>query len=302
MVPGLTPPIAAIRTTITCHRHVLSTMPTKRGFAPLVAYCLASSLSPGRLRHKFGRNIFATTGLCPTGTAAGSDRNIASVSTVVPMLRHVRGVNVPLLIRNRIARTSVSVFSHRTHFVRDIVRPLHRHLATLGIIFRRVAAGSTTSCIHSKGRQLTTAVAPRRLVFGHGRVLINNIHPRLCYLPVLGHGVRRRTLHRLITDNFGQMFLNASSTPRTHRHGRDDYNYTNYFGTPATLNDCTAIFRRVGTLRRFRTFYSMGNPRFCNLPIGSAFVRLMHRRRRITRDVTLASSALIPFLTKRAMH
>lgn len=234
---------------------------------------MASGARPRRVFTTGTTRFIGTIGCCPTKTAAGSSSKIASVHGYSTIFTTVRRTSLPLLLRNRIARTTISVFSHRGMFVRARLVPLQRHFPGLQVILRRVAAARTMSCI-LRASHVTTAVAPRRLLCDHVTLFRKKLQPRCCYLPILGQRARHRTLIGTTASNGPGFFLNASDTPRPHRTGRDSYNYTNYFSTLRTLRLCTRTFRTTRTLSGLRTFTDFCNPSFCRLPHGASAVAL----------------------------
>lgn len=144
IMPNLKPPVTTTELALAYRQRVLDSGFGGLGFEPLMTLYLTDNMPPEEIdRASASGRVFAVK-YYPAGATTNSDFGVTDIRNVIPTLRRMAEVGMPLLIHGEVTDPAVDIFDRERAFIEGELRTVLEQVATLKV--RALAAGRWLRC------------------------------------------------------------------------------------------------------------------------------------------------------------
>jgi dihydroorotase len=295
VMPNLAPPVTDIAAARAYRRRIIDALPAGADFTPLITCYLTDTTDPDEVARGYAEGVFAAVKLYPAHATTNSAFGVTDMDRVLPVLEHMAGIGMPLLIHGEVTDPEIDVFDREAVFIDRVLDPLRRRLPELRIVLEHITTEEAAQYVAGGGRNLAATVTAHHLVINRNAIFAGGIRPHLYCLPIAKRERHRLALRRAAVSGDPHFFLGTDSAPHAASTKETACGCAGIFTAPCALETYAEVFEEEGALARLEAFASLNGPQFYRLPPNEARIVLRREISTAPDRIGEGSDAVVPF-------
>jgi len=270
-MPNLVPPVTTVAMALAYRERILAHVPAalvERGFDPLMTLYLTDSTRVediDDIRASQGRVLGCK--LYPAGATTNSHFGVTSVAKIMPVLRRMEELHVPLLVHGEVVDPAVDPFDREKEFLSRELVPLLAALPALRVVLEHVTTKEAVDFVLAQGPNVAATITPQHLLYDRSALFQGGLRPHMYCLPVLKRGNPHRTaLLGAIKSKSPKFFLGTDSAPHYQSDKEKDCGCAGCFSAMTAIELYAEAFDQVDALDGLEAFACHNGADFYRLP------------------------------------
>ena len=186
---------------------------------------------------------------------------------MLPALRAMAELKVPLLVHGEVTDASVDVFDREAEFIRRKLVPLLDRVPDLRVVMEHITTADAADFVANRaGANVAATVTPQHMLLNRNALFVGGLRPHAYCLPVLKRERHREAVAAAATSGSAKFFLGTDSAPHA-RHAKEAAcGCAGVYSAPIALALYATAFEAAGALDRLEAFASFNGPDFYGLP------------------------------------
>ncbi|MCB9684217.1 MAG: dihydroorotase [Alphaproteobacteria bacterium] len=277
VMPNLVPPVTSIDDALAYRERIQAAMPEGSTAEPLLTAYLTDRTDPEELRRGYAQGVWVAAKLYPAKATTNSDAGVTDVSRILPALRVMAEIGMPLLVHGEVTRSEVDVFDREATFLREVLGPLLDELTDLRCVVEHATTRAAVDFVAARGPRVGATITPHHLWWNRNALFDGGLRPHAYCLPVLKREEDRRALREAATSGDASFFAGTDSAPHAISAKEKDCGCAGVFNAPTAVAGYAAVFDEEGALHRLRGFLSEHGAAFYGLAPRADTVRIVRR-------------------------
>jgi dihydroorotase len=299
VMPNLVPPVSDVAAARAYRERIVAALPPElpgaAEFTPLMTCYLTDTTDPAEVARGHAEGVFTAVKLYPAHATTHSAHGVTDIDRVMPVLEHMAGLGMPLLVHGEVTDPDVDVFDREAVFIGRVLDPLRRRLPDLRIVLEHVTTEEAVAYVSGGGPNLAATITAHHLVINRNAIFAGGIRPHLYCLPIAKREKHRLALRRAATSGNPAFFLGTDSAPHAVPTKETACGCAGIFSAPAALEIYAEVFEEEAALDRFEAFASLNGPKFYRLPVNERRVTLRREAWTAPQSVGEGDLAVQPF-------
>mmetsp|Transcript_7325 Transcript_7325/g.25173 ORF Transcript_7325/g.25173 Transcript_7325/m.25173 type:complete len:274 (-) Transcript_7325:1921-2742(-) len=239
----------------------------------------------------------------PAGATTNSGAGVkeTELEKVLPTLKAMEEVGMPLLCHGESTDPTVDVFDREATWVRNVLAPLVDLLPNLKIVMEHITTKEGVEFVQNARKGVCGTLTVQHLLLNRNALFsyggAGGLRPHHYCLPVLKREEHRKALVAAATSGSSKFFAGTDSAPHTVDKKECSCGCAGCFTAPAALELYAQLFEAEGKLENLEGFVSHHGADFYGLPRNSTSVKLEKATWTIPAAVEVAgSSPVVPFM------
>uniref|UniRef100_A0A7S0VIZ1 Dihydroorotase, mitochondrial n=1 Tax=Polytomella parva TaxID=51329 RepID=A0A7S0VIZ1_9CHLO len=306
VMPNLAPPVTTTTAALAYRQRILDALahpvapsstavPSKHSFTPLMTLYLTDSTSPDEIhRAKASGAVFACK-LYPAGATTNSDSGVTDIAKVLPALKAMAQVGLPLLVHGEVTDAHVDMFDREAVFIQQRLVPLLNQLPELKVVMEHITTRDAAEFVLAAPANVAATVTPQHLLLNRNALLAGGLRPHAYCLPVLKRETHRQAVLAAVASGSKKFFLGTDSAPHARGLKEAACGCAGMYSAPVSLAHYAAAFEAAGALDKLEAFASFNGPDFYGLPRNKDTVTLAKtRRNKVPDSYVYGNTVVIP--------
>ena len=299
VMPNLAPPVSDVAAARAYRGRIAAALPPKlpgaAEFTPLMTCYLTDTTDPAEVARGHEEGVFTAVKLYPAHATTHSAHGVTDIDRVMPVLEHMAGLGMPLLIHGEVTDPAVDVFDREAVFIERVLDPLRRRLPELRIVLEHVTTEEAALYVGAGGPNLAATITAHHLVINRNAIFAGGIRPHLYCLPIAKREKHRLALRRAATSGSPAFFLGTDSAPHAIPTKETACGCAGIFTAPAALEIYAEVFEEENALNRLEAFAALNGPAFYRLPVNERRVTLRRDPWTVPERIGEGDLAVAPF-------
>ena len=138
IMPNLQPPIITTDEALAYRERIMAALPGGRAFDPLMTLYLTDLTPPQEIEKAACREEVIGVKLYPAGATTNSEAGVTDIARVLPTLRVMADLGMPLLVHGEVTDSSVDIFDRERVFIERVLEPLVEDVPELRVVFEHI--------------------------------------------------------------------------------------------------------------------------------------------------------------------
>lgn len=294
VMPNLKPPVTSLALAAAYRERILAARPAGSDFDPLMTLYLTDNLSPSEIASAYDSGLVQAVKYYPAGATTNSDSGVTSMDKVMPALRRMAEIGMPLLIHGEVTDEHVDIFDREKQFIDTLLAPLCEELPALRVVLEHITTGDAVQFVEQAPSNVAATITAHHLLFNRNHLLAGAVRPHFYCLPILKRSTHQEQLLKAATSGSGKFFLGTDSAPHARPAKETSCGCAGIYSAPAALELYAEIFDAAGALDKLEGFASHFGPDFYGLPRHSSKVTLEKREWTLPKSYAYEGDELIP--------
>lgn len=295
VMPNLNPAVTTTDLALAYKQRIVAAIPEGLIFNPLMTLYLTEATPISEIeKAKESGEIFAVK-LYPAGATTNSSAGVTSIEKVIPILKKMAELSMPLLIHAEVTQHDVDVFDREIVFMEKVLRPLIDKVSNLHIVVEHVTTAEMADFVISAGDRVAATLTPQHLRYNRNALLVGGIHPHHFCLPVLKRERHRLRLREIVASGHPRFFLGTDSAPHIQSAKESGCGCAGIFSGHCAIEIYAEIFEELNALEHFEAFASLNGPRFYGLEPNQEEISLVKSPWMVPDTLPLGNSKVVPF-------
>jgi len=273
-MPNLKPPVTTTEQALKYREQILKNVPQGIKFEPLMTLYLTDKTTPKEIYRAKKKGIIACK-YYPAGATTNSDAGVTDIKNVIPTLKAMAKVGMPLLIHSEVADQDVDVFDRESVFIDKILRPLIKQIPNLKIVMEHITTSTAVDFVLSAPDNVAATITCHHLLYNRNAIFKGGLRPHMYCLPVLKREQHRQALLTAIRSGSKKFFLGTDSAAHLKTAKEASCGCAGVFSAVAAIELYAEAFEEAGALDKFEAFASFNGPDFYGLPRNTTKIRLV---------------------------
>jgi dihydroorotase len=295
VMPNLVPPVSDVAAARAYRERIVAALPAGSEFTPLMTCYLTDTTDPAEVARGHAEGVFTAVKLYPAHATTHSAHGVTDIDRVMPVLEHMAGLEMPLLIHGEVTDPEVDVFDREAVFIERVLDPLRRRLPELRIVLEHVTTEEAVAFVGAGGPNLAATITAHHLVINRNAIFAGGIRPHLYCLPIAKREKHRLALRRAATSGSPSFFLGTDSAPHAIPTKETACGCAGIFSAPAALEIYAEVFEEEAALDRLEAFAALNGPAFYRLPVNERRVTLRRENWMVPERIGDGDNAIAPF-------
>ncbi|MBV8466921.1 MAG: dihydroorotase, partial [Burkholderiales bacterium] len=256
-------------------QRILAALPAGMSFEPLMTLYLTDVTPPDEIVRVKESGFVKALKLYPAGATTNSDAGVTDFDKVIPTLRVMAELGVPLLVHGEVTDPSVDVFDREAVFIDRVMRPLLDKLPSLKVVFEHITTKQAANFVWSAGENVAATITAHHLLMNRNAIFTGGIRPHHYCLPVLKREIHREALVEVATSGNPKFFLGTDSAPHAQSTKEAACGCAGMYTANNGIELYAEAFESAGALDRLEGFASRHGPLFYGLPANSDSITLV---------------------------
>ena len=296
VMPNLKPPVTTTALAAEYRKRVMAALPDETRFTPLMTLYLTDATPPEEIIRAKESGIIFGVKLYPAGATTNSSDGVTDIQKVIPTLKTMAEVGLPLLIHAETTASEVDVFDREAHFMETLLKPLLEQVPELRVVVEHVTTADMADFVIGAGERVAATLTPQHLLYNRNALLVGGIHPHLFCLPILKRERHRERLCEIVSSGHQRFFLGTDSAPHPQGAKESGCGCAGIFSGHCAIEIYAEIFEGLGALQHLEGFASTHGPAFYGLPQNSDTITLEKRSWTVPKSLPMGSQQVIPLL------
>ncbi|MFV2074059.1 MAG: dihydroorotase [Thermoanaerobaculales bacterium] len=293
VMPNLNPPVTSADQAVAYRERILSALPEGSDFKPLMTLYLTDLTSPEEVERATEAGVVAVK-LYPAGATTNSEAGVTDLERVMPVLRAMEDLGLPLLVHGEVADPGVDIFDREQAFIERVLDSLLARRRNLRLVFEHITTREAVAWILAAPPRVGATITPHHLLLDRNAIFRGGLNPHHFCLPVLKRGRHREALVWAATSGNPRFFLGTDSAPHARHAKESGSGCAGIFSAHAALEICAEVFDTVGALDRLEAFTSFNGADFYGLPRNRGQVALVREPWNVPETYGFGNQEIVP--------
>jgi dihydroorotase len=266
VMPNLTPPVTTSAMTAAYRKRVVSAIPDRVSFTPLMTCYLTDDTDPSDLVSGHAEGVFTAAKLYPAHATTNSQHGVTDIEKIYPVLEAMADHGIPLLTHGEITRPDVDIFDREKGFIDEVLVPIMERFRRLKVVMEHITTEQGAQVVRSYRDRMGATITPQHLLYNRNAIFQGGLRPHMYCLPVLKREPHRLALRAAATSGERNFFLGTDTAPHLRHLKEATCGCAGVFSAPVAIQAYLRIFAEEGALDRFEAFASLNGPAFYGLP------------------------------------
>lgn len=164
-MPNLKPPVVSTADALAYRERILAARPADSDFTPLMTLYLTDRTAPEEIDAALASGAVFAVKLYPAGATTNSDSGVTDVARVLPTLRRMAEVGMPLCVHGEVTDKEVDVFEREPVFLERVLRPLLAEVPTLRVVLEHITTKEAVDFVLAAGENVAATITPQHLLY-----------------------------------------------------------------------------------------------------------------------------------------
>lgn len=278
IMPNLVPPVATMAQADAYRARILSALPAKAQFEPLMTLYLTETTDAADVAAAHASGLIKAVKLYPAGATTNSHGGVRDFNKVMPVLEKMAEIGLPLCTHGEVTTPEVDIFDREAVFIDTVLDPLRRRLPELRVVMEHITTEEGVAYA-GQGANLAATITTHHLILNRNHLLVGGIKPHYYCLPVAKREKHRVALRRAATSGQSAYFLGTDSAPHIDALKEHACGCAGCFTATNTMPLLAHVFEEDGALDRLEAFTSQNGANFYGLPQNEAWITLVKSAR-----------------------
>jgi dihydroorotase len=274
IMPNLVPPVATMAQADAYRARILSALPAKAQFEPLMTLYLTETTDAADVAAAHASGLIKAVKLYPAGATTNSHGGVRDFNKVMPVLEKMAEIGLPLCTHGEVTTPEVDIFDREAVFIDTVLDPLRRRLPELRVVMEHITTEEGVAYA-GQGANLAATITTHHLILNRNHLLVGGIKPHYYCLPVAKREKHRLALRRAATSGHSAYFLGTDSAPHIDALKEHACGCAGCFTATNTMPLLAHVFEEDGALDRLEAFTSQNGANFYGLPQNEARITLV---------------------------
>lgn len=294
IMPNLQPPITTTDEALAYRGRIIGALPEGRAFDPLMTLYLTDLTSPQEIEKAAGRGEIVGVKLYPAGATTNSEAGVTDIARVLPTLRAMAELEVPLLVHGEVTDGLVDIFDREKVFIDRVLEPLVEALPNLRVVFEHITTAEAVAWVLSAAPSVAATITPHHLLLDRNAIFAGGLSPHHYCLPVLKRDRHREALVWAATSGNPRFFLGTDSAPHPRHLKQATHGCAGIFSAHAALELYAEAFENAGALDKLEAFASHHGADFYRLARNKETVTLVQEEWTVPASYSFGDHELVP--------
>jgi dihydroorotase len=295
IMPNLKPPVRTVAEAAEYRQRILAALPAGMDFEPLMTLYLTDVTPPDEIVRVKESGFVKALKLYPAGATTNSDAGVTDFDKVIPTLRVMAELGVPLLVHGEVTDPAIDVFDREAVFIDRVMRPLLDKLPSLKVVFEHITTKQAANFVWSAGDNVAATITAHHLLMNRNAIFTGGIRPHHYCLPVLKREIHREALVEVATSGNPKFFLGTDSAPHAQSTKEAACGCAGMYTANNGIELYAEAFEAVGALDRLEGFASRHGPLFYGLPANGDTITLVKEATEVPASLPyLPNDPLVP--------
>jgi dihydroorotase len=240
--------------------------------------------------------------LYPAGATTNSDSGVTRLEQLAPVLATMEQLGLPLLVHGEVTDASIDIFDREAVFIETRLKPLLRDFPKLKLVLEHITTAEAADFVLAAGDNVAATITAHHLLFNRNDMLAGGIRPHYYCLPILKRNRHQQALIAAATSGSSKFFLGTDSAPHPQHSKQSACGCAGCYTAYAALELYAEVFEQAAALDKLEGFASLHGPRFYQLAVNSARVRLRKASWPAPRQLSMGEDILYPLRAGDTMH
>mmetsp|Transcript_15474 Transcript_15474/g.33619 ORF Transcript_15474/g.33619 Transcript_15474/m.33619 type:complete len:350 (-) Transcript_15474:2-1051(-) len=302
IMPNLVPPVVSVEDAEKYRERIQAAIPPGVSFEPMMTLYLTGSTTPDDIRAAAATGFVKAVKWYPAGATTNSDAGLpeTKVDLVLPTLKAMAEIGLPLLCHGESTDPTVDVFDREAVWVERVLKPLIEAVPELKIVMEHITTKQGAEAVLAAPKNVAATITVQHLMLNRNALFSyggkGGLRPHNWCLPILKREEHRLKLVEVATSGNPKFFAGTDSAPHPTTAKESACGCAGCF-TASTALECYAeVFEDAGCLEKFEAFVAHNGADFYGLPRNSAKVKLERKTTTVpTQLVTSDGISVTPF-------
>jgi dihydroorotase len=302
VMPNLKPPVVSVADAQAYRSRILAALPNTMTFQPLMTLYLTDSTPPDEIDRAKSSGIVAGVKLYPAGATTHSAAGVTQMAKVLPVLKRMAEVGIPLLVHGEVTDPTVDVFDRERVFLERELAPLLEALPQLKVVVEHITTQEAVNFVTHAGANVAATITAHHLLHNRNDMFRGGIRPHYYCLPVLKRETHRQALVAAATGSNRRFFLGTDSAPHTRASKEHACGCAGIYTAHAGIELYAEVFAGAGALDRLEDFASCRGADFYGLPYHEQRITVQQEPWVVPTEYPFAGETLSPLRAGEMVH
>jgi dihydroorotase len=294
-MPNLKPPVTTTQQALEYRAQIMKHVPKGVDFEPLMTLYLTDNTTPEEIYKAKKSGLIFAVKYYPAGATTNSDAGVTDIKKVIPTLKAMAKVGMPLLIHSEVADNNVDVFDRERVFIDTVLRPLIKEIPNLKIVLEHITTKHGVDFVMSAPDNVAATITAHHLLYNRNAIFKGGLQPHMYCLPVLKREQHRQALLSAIKSGNKKFFLGSDSAAHIKTAKEASCGCAGVFSAASALELYVEAFEDADAMENFEAFASFNGPDFYGLPRNTTKITLIKQDWVMPKEIVINDkNVLIP--------
>ncbi len=275
VMPNLKPPITSVKQAIKYRERILSAIPDRINFTPLMMLYLTDHLSKEVIETGYKEGVFFGAKLYPANSTTNSSDGVTDIRKIDSLLETMQSIGMPLLIHGEVTDLDVDVFDREAYFIERTLIPLLSRYPSLKVVLEHITTKEAVEFVENNKGKLGATITPHHLHINRNSMFDGGIRSDFYCLPIAKREKHRIALRKAATSGEPCFFLGTDSAPHLRNFKENSCGCAGIFNAAFALESYLEVFDQENALDKFESFSSIFGAKFYGLPLNSERITIV---------------------------
>lgn len=295
VMPNLNPPITDINMARSYHQRILTTIPSKINFSPLLTLYLTEETQPATVEEVSRTDFIRAFKLYPAGATTHSNAGVKNFKKIFKVLEKMQQLEIPLLVHAENVNAEIDIFDREKYFLDHELNEIVYNFPNLNIVVEHVSSEYGVNWVNASSNNIAATITAHHLLLTRNDLLAGGIKPHYYCAPVVKTLQDQRALIAAATSGNPKFFLGTDSAPHSQTKKEDACGCAGIFTSHAALPLYAAVFEQENALDKLEGFASFFGADFYGLPRNKETITLVKKPWKVPDFYQYGDEKLIPF-------
>ena len=281
VMPNLIPPILNGKHANKYKERIKKVIPKTDDFEPLMTIYLTENTNKNELKEANNNGTVFAAKLYPAGATTNSDSGVKDIKKIMPVLKTMSEVGMPLLIHGEVTHKEVDIFDREKVFIDQNLDFICKELPELKITLEHITTKEATEYVNESNENLVASITPHHLALNRNAIFVGGIRPHNYCLPILKREKHRKALIEVATGGNKKFFLGTDTAPHFASDKENCCGCAGIFNATYCISTLAQIFDNRGSINNLESFVSKNGAAHYNLKLNETRIRLKKSSKRL---------------------
>ena len=286
VMPNLIPPILNGKQAIKYKKRIEKAIPSKDNFEPLMTIYLTEETNRDELKSAYKNGVIFAVKLYPAGATTNSDSGVKDIKKVMPVLKTMSEIGMPLLIHGEVTDKEIDIFDREKVFIDQKLDFICKELPELKITLEHITTKEATTYVNEANKNLVATITPHHLALNRNAIFVGGIRPHNYCLPILKREIHRKALLKAATSGNPKFFLGTDTAPHLKSDKESACGCAGVFNATYCVSILTQLFDNENALPQLENFISKNGANHYNLNVNEEKISIVKSKKQFLLENT----------------
>ena len=281
VMPNLVPPILSGLDAMEYKLRIQKAVPKLDDFTPLMTLYLTEKTDQNDLKASYKEGMVFGAKLYPAGATTNSDSGVANIKNIMPLLKTMSSIGMPLLIHGEATNKNIDIFDREMVFIDTVLDFLCKELPDLKITLEHITTENAVSYVKEANKNLCATITPHHLSLNRNALFVGGVNPHYYCLPILKRENHRQALVEAATSGNDKFFLGTDTAPHLIYTKESSCGCAGVFNSTYCMSILAEIFENQNSIDQLEKFTSINGARHYNLRVNKEKIKLIKTKKPI---------------------